>query len=83
MLRGDIIIFACVLCLSKCHTVLKKTKKMSLRILPKVDVFLLWRWYCRGYGLFLNFLMAFEHHVWRKYSVRVWLVVTYVILVCA
>ena len=28
-------IFVCVLRLSKCHTVLKKTQKMPLRILPK------------------------------------------------
>ena len=34
MVRGDTIIFACVLCLSKGHTVLKNTKKISLRILP-------------------------------------------------
>ena len=35
MLREGRILFACVLCLSRCHTVLKKNEKMSLRILPK------------------------------------------------
>ena len=36
MLTGDRIIFTCILCLSECHTILKKKqKKMSFTILPK------------------------------------------------
>ena len=37
MLRGDIIIFVCVLCLAKCRTVLKKRKKRLLESYQNYD----------------------------------------------
>ena len=39
-----------------------------------------WRWYCCGYGLVSNVVAAFEHRIWKKYKLRVWWAVTYVIL---
>ena len=80
MLRGDIIIFACVLCLSKCHTVLKKNEKNVFKNLSKMQMCFycgdvaerIWRWYCHVYALVSNVVMAFEYQIWAKYRLRVW-----------
>ena len=74
MLREGRILFACVLCLSRCHTVLKKNEKMSLRILPK--------WRCvpivvmsqnefrdsitEDRGVVSNVVTGFEYHIWKN-----------------
>ena len=91
MLKADIIILPYVLCLPKCHTVLKKNQKNEFENLTKMLMCSYccdakertWIWCCRGHGLLLNVVAAFKYHIWKKYSVHLWLVVTYVIVVHA
>ena len=42
----------------------------------------IWKFYYRGYGFISNVVTAFEYHMWKRYRVSVWWVVTYVIVVC-
>ena len=90
MLRGDKIMFTCVLCPYECHTILKKQKRNVFKNLTQIltwsyrgDVAKwIWGWYCSGYELVSNVVTAFECHTWKGYRVFVWWVVTYVIVVC-
>ena len=38
-------------------------------------------WYCSGYGLVSNFETVLKYYIWKKCRVRVWWVVTYLIVV--